>query len=173
MELAYVTLHGRGLIDDCLSEVVALLKARGARLSGTVRALPVDHHAHPCDMDVQVLPDGPLHRISQALGAGSHGCRLDGGAIETLSVEVEARVAGSDLLIINKFGRQESQGRGLRPAIVKALDLGIPVLVGVNGLNLPEFEAFASGFALKLEPEPSAILGWALARELVRPQPVD
>lgn len=165
MELAYVTLHGRGLIDDCLSEVVALLQARGARLSGTVRALPVDHHAHPCDMDVRVLPDGPLYRISQALGAGSHGCRLDGGVIETLAVEVEARVAGSELLVINKFGKQESLGRGLRPAIVKALDLGIPVLVGVNGLNLPEFEAFAGGAAERLDADPEIILRWFLMAE--------
>jgi hypothetical protein len=162
MNIAFITLQGRGLIDDCLAEAVALMEARGLRLSGTVRALPVNHHAHPCDMDVRVLPDGPLHRISQALGEGSRGCRLDPGAIEQVSSDVEARIGGSDLLVINKFGKQESLGRGLRPAIAMAVELGIPVLVGVNGLNLPDFMSFTSGEATRIGPEPAAILAWAL-----------
>ena len=111
---------------------------------------------------VRVLPDGPLHRISQALGEGSRGCRLDPGAIEQVSSEVEARIGGCDLLVINKFGKQESLGRGLRPAIAQAAVLGIPVLVGVNGLNLPDFMTFTAGAAKRLEPEPSAVLAWAL-----------
>jgi hypothetical protein len=162
MNIAFITLQGRGLIDDCLAEAVALMEARGLRLSGTVRALPVNHHAHPCDMDVRVLPDGPLLRISQALGEGSRGCRLDPGAIEQVSSDVEARIEGSDLLVINKFGKQESLGRGLRPAIAQAVELGIPVLVGVNGLNLPDFMTFTAGAAKRLEPEPSAVLAWTL-----------
>ena len=162
MHIAYISLQGRGLIDDCLAEAVALMEARGLRLSGTVRALPVNHHAHRCDMDVRVLPDGPLHRISQALGSGSRGCRLDPGAIERVSSDVEARIGGSDLLVIYKFGKQGSLGRGLRPAIAKAVELGMPVLVGVNGLNLPDFMTFTSGAATRLEPEPAAVLAWTL-----------
>lgn len=160
MDIAFVTLQGRGLIDDCLSEAVALMESNALRLSGTVRALPVDHHAHPCDMDVRVLPDGPAYRISQALGVGSRGCRLDPESIESLSVEVDARLAGSDLLVVNKFGKQECQGRGLAPSIVKAIDLQIPVLVGVNGLNLPEFMAFSGGAAKQLDAVPEAVWMW-------------
>jgi hypothetical protein len=69
VNIAYVTLSGRGQIDDCLAEAVADLEARGFRLAGTVRVLPADPHAHACDMDVRVLPDGPSRRISQPLGA--------------------------------------------------------------------------------------------------------
>jgi hypothetical protein len=75
---------------------------------------------------------------------------------------VEARIEGSDLLVINKFGKQESLGRGLRPAIAMAVELGIPVLVGVNGLNLPDFMSFTSGEATRIGAEPAAILAWAL-----------
>lgn len=167
MEIAYVTLQGRGLIDDCLSEAVALMQGFGLRLSGTVRSLPVNHHAHPCDMDIRVLPDGQLHRISQALGPGSSGCRLDAGRLEVLSVEVEARIPGSDLLVVNKFGKQECLGRGMCTAIVRALDLGIPVLVGVNGLNLPDFARFVAGDATRIAADPRAILRWALGRSPV------
>lgn len=160
MHIGYVTLHGRGLIDDCLAEATALLEARGVRLSGTVRALPVNHHAHPCDMELRVLPDGPLYRISQALGAGSRGCRLDPESIETLARDVEARIPGCDLLVVNKFGKQECRGRGLQPAIIRALELGIPVIVGVNGLNLPDFLSFTNGVGQEIDADPKAVLRW-------------
>jgi hypothetical protein len=171
MQIAYVTLNGRGLIDACIAETVARLQARGLRLAGTVRAAPAGPAAHPCDMDLRVLPDGPLHRISQALGAGSRGCRLDPQSIETLSLEVAARLPGSDLLVVNKFGRQECQGRGLRPAIVQAVDLGIPVLVGVNRLNLPDFLAFTAGCAQEVGADPGAILGWLEAQRRAAAMP--
>ena len=167
MRIAYVTLTGRGLIDDCLSEVVAALEAEGVALAGTVRVLPVDHRAHhrahPCDMDLRVLPDGPVYRISQPLGPMAKGCRLDGGAIEALAAEVEARLARADLLVVNKFGKQEALGRGLAPAIALAMERGIPVLVGVNGLNLPEFLTFTVGMSEPLAPEPETALAWARA----------
>ena len=163
MRIAYVTLSGRGLIDDCLSEVVAALEVMGLALAGTVRVLPVDHRAHPCDMDLRVLPSGPIRRISQALGPHAKGCRLDGGVIEMVAAEVEARLAGAQLLVVNKFGKQEALGRGLAPAIAMAMERDIPVLVGVNGLNLPEFLAFAGDIAEALGPEPEVSLAWVQA----------
>jgi hypothetical protein len=125
-----------------------------------VRANAVDHHLHPCDMDVRVLPDGPVFRISQALGQGARGCRLDGGAIEGIAAEVEKRLDGADVLIVNKFGKQEAFGRGLCPAIARAVDMGLPIIVGVNGLNLPDFLHFAEEAAVRLEPDPGAAIKW-------------
>lgn len=168
MKIAYVTLSGRGLIDDCIAEAVAVLEARSLRLAGTVRVLPSDPHSHACDMDIRVLPDGPSRRISQPLGSQSHGCRLDTGVIETLSVAVEARLTGADLLVVNKFGKQEASGRGLCQAIAMAVEAGIPVLVGVNGLNLPEFLAFAGDEARRLEGTPEAIVAWAVAENALQ-----
>jgi hypothetical protein len=163
MHLGYISIPGRGMIDDCLADAVALMQDRGLRLAGTVRVLPVDHRAHPCDMDLRVLPDGPVYRISQPLGTGARGCRLDPGQIETLSAEVEARVPGSDLLVVNKFGKQECQGRGLRPAMLLALDREVPVVVGVNALNEQDFLDFAGGTAVRLAASPRAVLSWATA----------
>jgi len=40
---------------------------------------PEDHH---CDMDIRVLPSGSDIRITQALGEGSTGCRLNLAALE-------------------------------------------------------------------------------------------
>lgn len=160
MKLAYVTVPGRGMVDELISKLVATLEADGIRLAGTVCARPADPNAHPCDMDLRILPSGPLFRISQALGSGAKGCRLDGGVIAMIGDAVESRLAGSDLLVVNKFGKLESQGRGLCPAISTALEMGIPTLVGANQMCLPDFRAFSDGMAVPLAPELHSIRGW-------------
>lgn len=164
MPIGYITLQGRGLIDDCIAEGVALLQARGIRLAGTVRAAPVRDDGHSCDMDIRILPDGPVYRISQSLGAGSRGCRLDPACIETLAQDVERRLCIGDLVVINKFGKQECQSKGLSPVIAQAILMNLPVVVGVNGLNLSGFLAFAGEFAEPIEAAPAAIVAWATSR---------
>jgi hypothetical protein len=160
VKLAYVTIPGRGQTDTFIAEVVNSFEAQGFRLAGTSRSGDVDAGCHPCDMDLRVLPDGPVFRISQPLGKGARGCRIDGGIIESIAAEVEARLSGADLLVVNKFGKQEAQGRGLCPAISMALELGIPTLVGVNEMNISDFCAFSDGVAEFLAPDPHAIRTW-------------
>lgn len=160
MKLAYVSIPGRGETDAFIAVVVRTLEAQGLRLAGTSRSGAADANGHPCDMDLRVLPDGPVFRISQPLGKGARGCRLDGGIIESIAAEVEARLPLADLLVVNKFGKQESLGRGLCPAISMALELGIPTLVGVNEMNIPDFCNFSDGMAELLAPDPHAIRSW-------------
>jgi hypothetical protein len=66
-----------------------------------------------------------------------------------------------------KFGKQEATGRGLVPVIAEAVGRGLPVLVGVNGLNLPAFLEFAAGLAQALPTDPDAIADWALQAAIV------
>ncbi len=166
MKIAFTMANRRGGTDLLLREVAQAAMARGMRLVGIVQinsecagnaALGRDD----CDMDVQVLPDGPAIRISQSLGAGSSGCRLDSRALEEAAGLVAAALeAGADALIVNKFGKTEAEGRGLRPVIAEALSRDIPVLVGLNGANAPAFAAFAAGLAEELPPEAAALGRW-------------
>jgi hypothetical protein len=152
---------GRGDTDLILFKLATVLAARGLRCCGTVQINSERGNTGPCDMDVRVLPDGPVLRISQDLGRASHGCRLDPAALETAVGLVSASMGqGSDLLIVNKFGKHEAQGRGFRTVIAEALSKGIPVLVGINTLNLSAFEEFAEGLAIRLPPEPTALESW-------------
>jgi glycosyltransferase involved in cell wall biosynthesis len=64
------------------------------------------------------------------------------------------------VLIVNKFGKHEAEGRGFRAVIAEALALGMPVIVGVNGLNLAGFEEFTSGLATRLPPDCEALAAW-------------
>lgn len=164
MMLGYVSLPGWGRTDALLAEVTALLEADGIGLAGTVQTNLARPGRTKCAMDLRVLPDGPVLRISQDLGEGARGCRLDADVLESAVVEVAGRLQGAALLVVNKFGKQEALGRGLAPVIGEALTLGIPALVGVNGLNLPSFLRFAGGLAQALEPDPAFIRAWARPR---------
>jgi hypothetical protein len=42
-------------------------------------------------------------------------------------------------------------------------DAGIPVIVGVNGLNMPGFEEFAGGLASRMPPDCEALAAWVVA----------
>ena len=70
------------------------------------------------------------------------------------------------LLIVNKFGKIEADGGGMRGAIAQAVELGIPVLVGVPARNLDRWRAFAGPLAVELPAEPAAITGWLEAHGL-------
>ncbi len=151
MRLATITLPGRGETDRLLAELAARLQGQGVALAGAVQ-FNLDC-GDDCEMEVQVLPDGPVIGISQTLGPGSQGCRLDAGALETAVAEVAARMAGARLLIVNKFGKHEAEGRGFRMLIGSALEAGLPVLIGVNAMNMQSFQAFAGEMAEPLHPD--------------------
>jgi nucleoside-triphosphatase THEP1 len=161
MYLAYTMAPGRGDTDLILLQLASLLAARGLRCCGTVQINSERADAGPCDMDVQVLPNGPVLRISQDLGRGSRGCRLNPAALETAVGLVAASLhEGADVLIVNKFGKHEAEGRGFRSLIADALSDGIPVLVGLNTLNLPAFMDFSQGLATGLPCESAALTEW-------------
>lgn len=160
MKIAYTMAPGRGDTDLLLLGIAETLSGRGYRAGGTVQ-INTERGGGPCDMDVKVLPTGPILRISQHLGQGSSGCRLDAEALETAVGLVAARVAPDlDLLIVNKFGKHEAEGRGFRSVIAEAIGLEIPVLVGVNAFNLHAFLEFSGSETVALDPNPQAILCW-------------
>jgi len=163
MKLGYVTTQGRGRIDLLLAEVVERLESHGIAMAGTVQT-NIERHDRPhCDMDLRLLPDGPIVRISVDRGAEARGCRLDAGVLEESALWVADALEKAELLVINKFGKQEAEGKGLAGSVADALERGLPVLVGVNGLNLPPFLEFAGGMAQELTPDAALVADWCLA----------
>lgn len=162
MNIAYTMAPGRGDTDLLLERLARGLRARGVRTCGTVQINSARADAGPCDMDIQVLPAGPVLRISQALGAQARGCRLDPAMLETAVGLCEAELdRGAQILIVNKFGKHEAEGRGFRLLIAEALDRGIPVLVGLNRLSQQAFAEFTGGLAVAVAPALEELTGWA------------
>lgn len=169
MTLAYVRTKARGETDLLLSDLARRLAEKGVRLCGVVQSNTACSDTQLCDMDVRVLPDGPVFRISQSLGAGARGCRLDPAALEQAVAHVAQSLAGPSerrpaLMIVNKFGKHEVDGRGFRPLIAEALMAGIPVLTAVNPTNEAAFLAFSEGLARCLPGQLPALLEWVAHR---------
>jgi hypothetical protein len=144
-----------------LQKVAQILMDEGARPAGTVQVNTEISQTDLCDMDVRILPAGPVIRISQSLGSNAQGCRLDPDALEQAVAQTRAVLErGADCLIVNKFGKHEADGRGFRDVIVAALEQGLPVLTGLNKHNIAAFEAFTGGAAVALPPDAEKLVQW-------------
>ena len=161
MYLAYVMTRDRGAMDPLLTAFAQKCLREGHRVAGIVQSNTPRPDTHHCDMDVKVLPDGPVFRISQSLGRQARGCRLDPEALENAVATVQNSLSASaDLMIVNKFGKHEAEGRGFRDLIAEALEKGTPVLVGVNRLNLDAFLDFSGDLAVPLDPGIASLTHW-------------
>jgi nucleoside-triphosphatase THEP1 len=161
MRIAYTMAPGRGDTDLVLARLADQLLQRGWQTGGVVQINTDRNDGHPCDMDVCVLPKGPVFRISQSLGPMAKGCRLDPSALEQAVCRVAETVAnGIDVLIINKFGKHEAEGRGFRSVIADALAQELPVIVGLNALNLNAFLEFTEGAATLVQSDVGVLEAW-------------
>ncbi len=164
MRLAHVRSDIPGELNRTLGALAEAMLASGARVVGAVQISITPERDTPCDIDLKLLPDGALIRISQSLGPGSSGCRLDPGRLEEAVQECAARlVGGADLLIVNRFGGSEAEGRGFRSLIAAALSDGIPVVVGVGTAQLADFERFAGDLGTEVPCDLAALRKWCEA----------
>jgi len=62
--------------------------------------------------------------------------------------------------VLNKFGKAECEGRGLRDLIASAIDRGIPVIIGVPKRNLEAWRNFAGDFAVELKADEGDVERW-------------
>jgi nucleoside-triphosphatase THEP1 len=150
-------LFGDALIAQCAADLVA----SGYRLGGVVQSNTHRHGRRRCDMYVKDLFGGDEIKISLDRGNEARGCRLDPDAFARIDAWVERAVLERvDLLIINKFGKEEAHGRGLRPTIAEALIADIPVVIGVSTQNLCDFLTFVGDCATRLRPDGEVVTAW-------------
>ncbi len=157
-----VVVYDDGLFADALiARCAVALLASGYRLGGVVQSNPHPDGRRRCDMYVKDLLAGEEIKISFDRGNEARGCRLDPDAFARIDAWIERAVLERvDLLIINKFGKEEARGRGLRPVIADALIAEIPLVIGVSTLNLFDFRSFVGDSATRLRPEIEAITAW-------------
>ncbi|KPA23560.1 hypothetical protein shim_01680 [Shimia sp. SK013] len=161
MKIAYTMARGRGELDLLLAELAKRLQARGVATRGIVQTNSECESDHRCDMDVQILPDGDVIRISQHLGKEARGCRLDPNAMAHAVTQVARSMEGPyDVFMLNKFGKQEADGQGFRDLIAEAAASGATVIAGTNPLNSEKFEQFADGMATEVAPDIDVLLAW-------------
>lgn len=148
-------------VDNLLARCAADLAALGCRLGGVVQSNLHRRGRRKCDMYLKDLMSGEEILISSDRGNEARGCRLDPAAFVRIGAWVDcALVKNVDLLVLNKFGKEEAHGRGLRPLIADALIAEIPVLIAVSRRNLADFLAFAGGSSTQLPSDSETIVAW-------------
>lgn len=146
--------------DQLMDAIVAALRADGVRLAG-VHQRRRPGSVSNCDVDMEDLASGVRFHIYQDRGKDARGCKLDTSIFADVAVEA-ARGLGSkpDLVLINKFGKEEAEGRGLVEIIAGAVGDGVPLLIGVPSRNLRAWDDFSGGLATTLPLERDAVLRW-------------
>ena len=96
--------------DAVLRDFAADLNARGFRAVGMVQA----GQCADSSLSAVLLHSGEKLLLAQDFDPAARGCRLDIGRLQNAGARVaEALEAGADLLIINRFGKRERDGKGL------------------------------------------------------------
>lgn len=165
--IAAVVYEDKVYPDRAIARAIEPLRASGVSMAGAIQIESViEDGRHPCDMLLLNLASGDVTAIAEERGRHARGCRLDVGILTDMAEAIECSLQseGPCLLVVNKFGKVEADGGGLRNAIAEAVSLGIPVLIGVPARNLDRWRAFAGAHAVELPVEVEAISAW-LARQ--------
>lgn len=137
--------------DELFKSIVGQSRARGLALAGVLQ-FPAFEGADPsCDVVLEDLVSGRRTVLFDDRGSGASGCRLDVGALLEAAMEIERSFEiNPALLVLNKFGKIEAEGGGMCGVMAKALERGIPVVIGVPARNLKEWRGFAGEFSAEL-----------------------
>jgi nucleoside-triphosphatase THEP1 len=143
--------------DTVLSDFAADLNARGFRAIGMVQA----GQCADSSLSAVLLHSGETLPLSQDFDPTARGCRLDVGRLQNAGARIaDALKAGADLLIINRFGKREQNGRGLSYLIERALQADTPVVIAVSTRNFADWIKFSEGKSAKLACNHEALKAW-------------
>ena len=133
------------------------LNARGFRAVGMVQA----GQCADSSLSAVLVHSGETLLLAQDFDPAASGCRLDLGRLQNAGARVaEALGAGADLLIVNRFGKRERDGKGLSHLIRHALDADIPVVIAVSQQRFSDWIKFAGGMTVKLSCDRQALEVW-------------
>lgn len=150
-----------GAIDVILEKIARELQANNYRIAGYLQRETHETDSCCAITDLENIASGQRLRISQDLGRGARGCRLDFGAMAQAAAVLMAELEqGVDLLVLNRFGKGESEGQGFRAVIQHAIELNVPVLTAVRDTYAPAWLEFGGEFAQLLPPESRRGLHW-------------
>lgn len=144
--------------DGILHEFASGLNANGHRAVGIVQ---LGRYCPDASLSAKLVSTGEQLRLFQDMDACSAGCRLDIGRL-TVAGERIARTLdeGADILIVNRFGRQEREGKGLAHLIERALGADIPVVIAVPSHHFAAWITFAGGMTVKLHCDRESLDAW-------------
>ena len=145
--------------DRVLRDFASDLNIRGYRAVGLVQT--GRHCVDAPKLSAMLVHTGEERQLFQNLGAGATGCRLDVGQLLDAGAQIaDAIDQGADLVIVNRFGRQEREGKGLSYLVERALSADIPVVIAVPSHRFADWIKFADGMSVKLRCDRKSLEAW-------------
>lgn len=147
--------------QSTFESIVENCRGRGLRVAGVLQHPVCSDAAGHCDVALEELTTGLRTDLFEDRGPGARGCRLDVAALAEVNAQVARSLDSSpEILIVNKFGKVEAEGRGLLDLVAMAVDRGIPVVIGVPIRNLQAWRSFAGGMSVEFSSDPSEVKDW-------------
>ena len=131
------------------------------------------------DIFLTSLHDRDAITLSRDLAQDDGNCVTDSGVLSEVAAKLDALLEGRiaahsttqstivpEILIVNRFGRCEAEGAGLRSVIEKACMGDIPVLIAVRPKYLDKWREFCGEYGQPLAADRGEILEWC--RQVIR-----
>ncbi|MBB3217539.1 nucleoside-triphosphatase THEP1 [Ochrobactrum sp. RC6B] len=148
-------------VDQLLAGAAHRARQAGLRVAGFLQHRETGGEECCRDIEIEHIGTGVTQIISQALGSGSKGCRLDPAALAGVAGALLAEIDdGADMLILNRFGKGETEGHGFRSIIETVYARQIPVLTVVRETYVEGWNDFAGDCGVLLAPDSKTVLGW-------------
>jgi nucleoside-triphosphatase THEP1 len=143
--------------DAVLRSFASNLSGDGLRVVGMVQA----GQCADSSLSAILLPSGEKLLLAQDFDPAAKGCRLDLARLQNAGDRIaDAMSYGADLVIINRFGKRERDGKGLSHLIERAVDADIPVVIAVAADRFADWIKFAGGMSVKLPCSREALDSW-------------
>lgn len=176
VRLAAVIYQAGFRIDEFLARVADLLRADHVKLGGALQENARGTTGICSTMTLVDLTSQSRFRISQDLGPQAQGCRLDARGLSEIGALLDKALHQNvELLVLNRFGKAEAEGDGLRSAFARAIETGIPVLTAVRPPYTEAWAEFHGHLAIDLAPNLDTVLAWCrnAVRKLRAARPIE
>lgn len=149
------------VLNQWFERLVAKLRGTGKSLAGLIQHDVPQAGRSRCDIVLHELATGQSMSISEDLGAGAISCRLSTPRLLEAAQLVESQLPDADVVFLNKFGKAEAEGGGLRDLIARCVDSGKSLVIGVPQGNQAAWDEFCGEFFITViatpEPQPKQI----------------
>lgn len=174
VKLAAVAYQTGFQIDEFLIHTANLLRADHIRLGGILQENTRNAAGSCSAMTLIDLTSQNRFGISQDLGSQAQGCRLDPHGLTEIGALLDRSLDRTiELLVLNKFGKAEAEGGGLRSVFAHVIETGIPLLTAVRPPYIKAWSEFHGGLAVDLPTDLGRVFEWCgdAVRELRAARP--
>jgi nucleoside-triphosphatase THEP1 len=147
--------------DRLLLDFAEELRREGVRAAGLVQLDRGHHPSDDGDLRTVVLSNREVVHLNHHRERDTPRCRLDGSSLASLAKTIEAAIReGADLVVINRFGKLEAEGKGLIELIQLAAKADIPMLIAVPEHRFAAWIAYSGGMSVRLPCRREALDRW-------------